>query len=174
VPFGDPETLDEALLATPLVARWPGGTVPAGRRVAAPTAPADVARTVLDALGLAPPSAFEGQDLAELAQGVLGPGERPLAATHGGRYSVRWGPYVLLGSHGRELRMCDLSLDPSCVADVRSTSPLALEPLRRWAFDALTSRPNRTARSPAVVNEHVAAALVRWGRGADDRESDDE
>jgi arylsulfatase A-like enzyme len=174
VPFGDPETLDESLLATPLVARWPGANAAQNRRVNAPTAPADLARTVLDALGLAPPAAFEGEDLAALAQGALVPGERPLAATHAGRYSIRWGPYVLVGSHGHELRMCDLSLDPSCVADVRGTSPLALEPLRRWAFDALAPRAGRPARSPAVLDEHAAAALVRWGRPTDERESDDE
>jgi arylsulfatase A-like enzyme len=173
VPFGDAETLDEALLATPLVARLPAAGAPQGRRIAAPTAPADVARTVLDALGLAPPSAFEGEDLAALAQGALVPAERPLAATHGGRYSVRWGPYVLLGSRGRELRMCDLSLDPSCVADVRGTSPLALEPLRRWTFETLAPRPTRAARTPAVLDEHAAAALVRWGREGDHEPDDD-
>ena len=174
VPFGDPETLDEALLATPLVARWPPGSAPAGRRVAAPTEPTDVARTVLDALGLAPPAAFEGQDLAALAEGAIVPGERPLVATHGGRFSVRWGPYVLLGARGRELRMCDLSLDPSCVADLRGTSPLALEPLRRWAYEALAPGVARPARTPAVFDEHTAASLARWGRSADDREPDDE
>jgi hypothetical protein len=144
------------------------------RLVAAPTGPADVARTVLDALGLAPPVTFEGDDLAALARGGVVPGERPLVASHAGRYSIRWGPYVLLGAHAREVRMCDLSLDPSCVADVRGTSPLALEPLRRWALDALAPRAVRPTRSPAVLDEHAAAALVRWGRATDDREPDDE
>jgi arylsulfatase A-like enzyme len=176
VPFGDPETLDEALLATPLVARWPGAAMAAwtGHRVAAPTGPSDVARTVLDALGLAPPVAFEGDDLAALARGAVLPAERPLVASHAGRYSIRWGPYVLLGAHAREMRMCDLSLDPSCVADVRGTSPLALEPLRRWAFEVLAPRAAHPTRSPAVLDEHAAAALVRWGRATDDREPDDE
>jgi hypothetical protein len=70
--------------------------------------------------------------------------------------------------------MCDLSLDPSCVADVRGTSPLALEPLRRWAFDALAPRPSRPPRTPAVLDEHTVSALARWGRSSDDREPDDE
>ena len=174
VPFGDPETLDEGLLATPLVARWPASVASEGHRVAAPTEPPDVARTILDALGLSPPAAFEGQDLAALAQGALVPGERPLLATHGGRFSVRWGPYVLLGARGRELRMCDLSLDPSCVADLRGTSPLALEPLRRWAYEALAPNAGRPARAPVVFDEHTAASLARWGRSSDDREPDDE
>jgi arylsulfatase A-like enzyme len=173
VPFADPETLEEPLLATPLVVRWPGATSLAARRVTAPSGPADLARTVLDALGLAPPAAFEGQDLAAIASGTGLPEQRPLLAAHRGRYSVRWGPYVLLGTPAREVRMCDLSLDPSCVADVRGTSPLALEPLRHWTLEVLSPAARRAARSPAVLDEHTMAALARWGRASDERENDE-
>lgn len=174
VPFVDPETLDEPLLATPLVVRWPRGGALAGRRVSAPTGPADLARTTLGLFGLAPPSAFEGQDLSALAQGASVPAQRPLLAAQRSRFSVRWGPYVLLGSQGREARMCDLSLDPSCVADVRGTSPLALEPIRRWTLDALNPESPRRPRAPAILDEHGVASLVRWGRSTEERENDED
>jgi arylsulfatase A-like enzyme len=169
VPFVDVEALDEPLLATPLVLRWPHAAALAGRRVEAPTSSLDVARTVLDALGLAPPAAFEGIDLAHVALGAVVPSERPLTATRAGRFAVRWGPFVLLGARDRELRMCDLSLDPACVADVRATSPLALEPLHRAAMATLTRAPEaRTPHEPVVLDEHTTQALVRWGRPSAD------
>jgi arylsulfatase A-like enzyme len=177
LPFVDTESLDEPQLATPLVMRWPGADALAGRRIEAPSSPVDLARTMLGALGLAPPAAFGGVDLAALARGALVPAQRPMTATRGGRFSVRWGPFVLLGARERETRMCDLSLDAACVADVRATTPLALEPLHRWAMHALSApdAPTPYPREPAVLDEHTTAALVRWGRGGgDERESPDE
>ncbi|MDP9035909.1 MAG: sulfatase-like hydrolase/transferase, partial [Myxococcota bacterium] len=144
VPFVETKALDEPLLATPLVVRFPPsplGSTPtealSGKRVDAPSSTVDLARTVLAALDLMPPASFEGVDLSRLAQGAVMPPERPLMATNGDRFAVRWGSYVLQGAHHRELRMCDLSLDPTCVADIRGTSPLALEPVRRLALRAL-------------------------------------
>lgn len=168
VPFVDVDTVDEALLATPLIVRWPGAPALAGRRVEAPSTPLDLARTVVSALGLSPvPQSFEGQDLATVARGALVPEERPLAATRGGRFAVRWGQFVLLGNRDRELRMCDLALDVACVADVRATTPLALEPIHRWAVAALApATPPPYPREPVVLDEHMTAALVRWGRAA--------
>jgi arylsulfatase A-like enzyme len=165
VPFVDTEALDEPLLATPLVVRWPHADSLSGRRIDAPTGPEDVARTLIGALGLAAPPTFQGVDLARIAQGAIVPAERPLAATHAGRFAVRWGPFVLLGVREHETRMCDLSLDPTCVADVRATSPLALESLHRWAVDTLApTAPPPFAREAAILDQHTAAALVRWGR----------
>jgi hypothetical protein len=177
LPFVDTETLDEPQLATPLVVRWPGADALAGRHVEAPSGPVDLARTMVGALGLAPPAAFGGVDLASLARGALVPAQRPMTATRGGRFSVRWGPFVLLGARERETRMCDLSLDPACVAEVRATTPLALEPLHRWAMHALSApdAPTPYPREPAVLDEHTTAVLVRWGRGGgDERESADD
>ncbi len=169
VPFDDSEALDEPLLATPLAIRWPSAHMPGGHRVDAPSTPVDLARTMLDSLGLDPPAAFQGVDLAGLAQGTAAVVERPLAATRASRFSVRWGPYVLMGLRERETRVCDLSLDPTCIADVRATSPLALEPIQRFAVDTLARRPPGShARSPAMIDAHTMAALVRWGRLDDD------
>lgn len=174
VPFCDPEGLDEPLLAVPLVVRWPHAASLAGRRVQVATASVDVARTILDTLGLVPPSAFEGADLAAVAEGTVIPAERPLLATRAARFSAKWGPYVLLGAGDRELRMCDLSLDPSCVADVRGTAPLALEPLRRWVLRALAPRePPPPPRAPALLDAHAISALVRWGRSSDSEKEND-
>jgi len=171
VPFAESDTLDEPLLATPLVVRWPRGSALAGRRIEAATSAVDLGRTVLSALGLAAPTAFQGADLAALAQqGLLG-GQRPLAATRADRFSVRWGSYVLTGSHEHEARMCDLSLDPACIADVRGTSPLALESVQRFAMDALpTKATSHGPRLRPTLDEHTKAALVRWGRAKDGEE----
>ena len=176
VPFVDVDTLDEPLLSTPLVISWPGAAALEGRRVDAPSSPLDLARTVVGALGLSPvPAAFQGVDLSVLARGALVPSTRPLAATRAGRFAVRWGQFVLLGNRDRELRMCDLSLDVACVADVRATTPLALEPIHRWAVDALAQpTPPPFPREPAVLDEHTTAALVRWGRPADERDTKDD
>jgi arylsulfatase A-like enzyme len=176
VPFVDVDTLDEPLLATPLVIRWPGAGTLAGRRVDAPSTPLDLARTVAGALGLSPvPQSFQGEDLALVARGALVPSTRPLAATREGRFAVRWGQFVLVGHHDHELRMCDLSLDIACVADVRATTPLALEPIHRWAIDALAPiSPPPFPREPAVLDDHTTAALVRWGRPSDDRDLKDD
>jgi arylsulfatase A-like enzyme len=174
VPFVDVDALDEPLLATPLVVRWPHAAALAGRRVTAPSSPVDLGRTVLAIFGLTPPPTFQGTDLARLAGGALVPAERPLAATRGTRFAARWGPFVLIGTGGRETRMCDLSLDPTCVADVRATSPLALEPLHRWAADHLAPDAVRPLpREAATLDEHTNAALVRWGHIDDDREGDE-
>jgi arylsulfatase A-like enzyme len=169
VPFDDSEALDEPLLATPLAIRWPPPGGLGSHSVDAPSTPVDLARTMLDSLGLDPPAAFQGVDLAGLAEGTAAVVERPLAATRAARFSVRWGPYVLMGLRERETRVCDLSLDPTCIADVRATSPLALEPIQRFAVDTLARRPAGShARTPAVLDAHTMAALVRWGRLEDD------
>jgi hypothetical protein len=173
VPFVDTDALDEALLAIPLVVRWPHDDALAGRRVDGPTSPEDIARTVLGALALGPPAMFQGVDLTQVALGLIVPAQRPMAAMAAGRFAMRWGPFVLVGAHERETRMCDLSLDPTCVADVRATSPLALEPLHRWAMGALAPRaPPPFPRESAVIDAHTAAALVRWGRPSDEREGE--
>jgi hypothetical protein len=176
VPFVDDGTLDEPLLATPLVVRWPGAPALAGRRVEAPTSTLDLARTVMGALGLSPvPESFQGQDLANVARGALVPSTRPLLATRGSRFAVRWGQFVLLGNRDRETRMCDLALDVGCVADVRATTPLALEPIHLWAVTALAPlTPPPFPREPAILDEHTTAALVRWGRPAQEKDKDTE
>ena len=177
LPFVDVDTLDEATLATPLVVRWPHVPELAGRRVETATSAIDVARTAMAALGFSSPEAFGGADVAPIARGTFVPAGRPLLAAHGARFSIRWGPFILLGSRDRETRLCDVSLDPACVADVRATTPLALEPLRRWAADGCLGAwrvpAGVPARGPAVLDARaLVKALVRWGRPPDDHNTD--
>jgi hypothetical protein len=128
-----------------------------------------LAPTILDALGLATPSSFGGTDLAALAEGIASEEQRPTTAERDDRISVRWGSYVLTGFRDRETRLCDLSLDPACVADVRGTSPLALHLIRRHTLEELSfslpasSSPPSASASPSTLDAHTMAALARWG-----------
>jgi arylsulfatase A-like enzyme len=173
VPFLDADGLDEPLLATPLVIRWPSAAGLAGHRTDIASSSDDMARTVVSALGLASPPGFGGTDLATVVGSVAD--QRPVLAVRGERESLRWGPFVLLSARGREVRMCDLSLDPTCSADVRSTAPLALEALRRSLLEVRGRAGDAPAdREPVVLDGRASAALVRWGWSRSASDSDDE
>ena len=142
VPFAEPDTLDEPLLGTPLVVRWPHADALAGRRVEAPTSPVDIGRTILGALGLPPPGAFQGVDLSPRRGRFGGPGgasaardaRRPVLPSMGG-----------LRAHGRAAARD---------ADVRSFPRLGLH--RRRA----RHRPHR-AGSHAPLGRHGPRAHHR-------------
>jgi arylsulfatase A-like enzyme len=175
VPFIDADTLEESLLETPLVVYWPHAGAMVRGRVPACSSSVDLARTVVAMLGLPPPAGFQGVDLALQAAGAAVPAERPLAATRGDRFALRWGSFTFLGARDRETRLCDLSLDQACVADLRSTSPIALESLRRWTAENLRrTSPSPFPREPAVLDGHAKAALLRWGRPSDERDTEDD
>jgi arylsulfatase A-like enzyme len=186
-PFEDPDPLSEPALATSLVVRFPptsaaagapspSGAAPVGslvgRRVGAPTTSADIARTVVDAFGLAPPTAFDGEDLARIAVAgaTLDARGRPLLAVAGARFSLRWGSFVLRGNQGEPLgqdsppgevtKLCDVSLEPECTSDVRGAFPLALTALRReLALEAQSAHPP----VPVVETPTLQASLKLWG-----------
>jgi arylsulfatase A-like enzyme len=170
VPFGDGEALDEGTLAIPLVVRPPPGEAGspsplAGRRVASPTSSVDLARSILTSLGLTPPAAFTGTDLWSAATGRVAPDGRPELATLGARFALRWGSFVLAGARSpvtdRETKLCDLTLEPACLSDVRGAFPLALEALHREAFDQLAAPEH--ARAPAVLDPKSVSAVKAWG-----------
>lgn len=178
VPFVEGDALDEAQLTIPMVLRVPGE--PGGRRVKAPTGSADVARTLTEVLGLEAPASFGGTELLGLARGDRPHAERPMAATAANRFSVRWGPFVLIGTRDKAQHLCDLVLEPSCVTDVRATHPLAMTALHRVAFDA--AGPGAVAaapREPVFLDPTTLAQLTAWGRPPDrkkrgrDRDRDD-
>lgn len=133
VPFLESESLDEGTLGVPLVVRAPGVTA---ARIAAPTSSVDVARTVLEALGLTPPEQLEGTSLWSMRGGTRP--ESPALASAGARFSARWGGFVLAGTHERESKLCNLSLEPDCASDVRASHPLAAEVLHAVVHDELT------------------------------------
>jgi arylsulfatase A-like enzyme len=173
-PLEDPDPLSEPALSTPLVVRFPespAATAIAGHRVAVPTTSADVARTIVDAFGLSPPAAFEGQDLARVALtgATLDARGRPLLAVEGGRFALRWGTFVLRGSQsdvpGDSLapditKLCDVSLEPECTSDVRGAFPIALAALRR-ELAAQTQSPH--APTTVVETPAVQGSLRLWG-----------
>jgi Sulfatase len=164
VPFGDGETLDEGPLRVPLVVRpFAEARGAGGQRVGAATSGLDVARTMLGALGLAPPSAFGGVDLLKaLPRGA--DDARPLLATLGERYSLLWGSFLLTGNPGKDPKLCNLSLEPVCTTDVRATHPLATEATTREVWDALEKLPARPPREAPTLDATAAAALKAWGR----------
>jgi arylsulfatase A-like enzyme len=171
VPFLDADGLDEALLGVPLVVRWPRAMRLSGRHSIVASSSSDLARTTMGALGLASPVSFGGVDLATVA--MASHRQRAVFAARDERESARWGPFVLLTFRRREVRMCDLSLDPTCTTDVRATAPIALAALRKAlreerAVDGSTSLP----RELATIDERTTSALVRWGWARDEREEE--
>ena len=86
------------------------------------------------------------------------------------RFSVRWGPYVLLG----RARARDPRLRPVARPDLHRRRPRDHRRSPSSPSSASPSTPcaraGRAARSPAVLDAHTMAALVRWGRLDDDRE----
>jgi arylsulfatase A-like enzyme len=163
VPFLEEPSLDEPSLAVPLVVRRPGP--PAALRVAGATSSVDLARTILEALDLPPPPRMRGASLWRVAS--RGVPERPSIAQSGVRFSARWGGFVLAGTRDREIKLCNLSLEPECVSDVRATHPLAAEVLHRLAFDELASGKRPAVTAPKAVippDAGVGAGLRVWGR----------
>lgn len=161
VPFLEEDTLDESLLAVPLVVRGEG--MPRGARVTAPTTAVDVTRTVLAALDLPPPSDVDGESLFQLARTETAV-SRPALAVSATRFSARWGSFVMQGLRDREGKVCDLSLEPECVEDVRASHPLASEALHAYVFREIAVRPRAVSSPRATLDAQTAAALRAWGR----------
>jgi arylsulfatase A-like enzyme len=165
-PFLEDDVLEENALAVPLVVRAPGP--PARAHVTSPTSSVDLARTVLETLGLEPPPQLSGDSLWAIAQrGAQGP-QRPRIATTTTRFSARWSGFVLAGTRDHENKLCNMSLEPDCVSDVRATHPLAAEILHALVFDELT--PGMDPKKPLTLPAHppppdaaTAAGLRAWG-----------
>ena len=120
---------------------------------------------MLEALGLPPPPQLRGESLWTVAQrGAQGP-ERPRIATTTTRFSARWSGFVLAGTRDRESKLCNLSLEPDCVSDVRATHPLAAEILHALAFDELARAPSppTAPQHPKAPDAATTAALRAWG-----------
>lgn len=163
-PFGEGEGLEEKSLELPLWVHFAGGELQ-GLEVETPTTATDIASTVLGAFGLAVPSSFEGRDLYTIAQSPRFRTARPLGATLDGRYSVRWGDFVLHGVAGRSPSFCDLSNDPTCEYNRLEDVPLLSRAMFRWIWDADSEarRARSNPREPAEIDAETAAALSVWG-----------
>jgi len=165
-PFGDGQTLSEDHLVVPLWLKLPGGGL-AGGVIQGPVTSTDVTVTIANALGLPPKGPREGVDLARFARGegpIVG---RPLLATLGPEYALRWGPWLLHGASPKAPALCDLESDPACANDALDHSPAAAEALWRATFDELRRQsasegaPRRLELAP--IDRDTAAALQVWG-----------
>lgn len=145
VPFLEEESLEEGALAVPLVIHSPLQGLLA--RVPTATSGVDVAPTILEAFGLSPPPHLRGESLLSLAAERRPASERPLIAATTTRFSARWGAFAAAFARDREVKVCNLSLDPDCVSDVRPSHPIAAEALRALAWNELV-RVGQDARPP--------------------------
>jgi arylsulfatase A-like enzyme len=163
VPFAESESLDEVALSTPLVVRF-AHDAGKGAHVTAPTGGTDVARTVLAAFGLPSPATFGGRDLSDLVRN--GPPAAPPStlAVDRDRFALVWGSFVSSGLRDRETKLCDLSLEPGCVTDVRASYPLASRLLHAALYRRLVSAKPAFAREAAPLDIATQAALKAWGR----------
>jgi len=163
VPFAESDSLDEAALATPVIIRWAHDT---GRSDPAAFTPSseDIANTVIGAFGLPAPVAFRGVNLRTRTDDATVAMGRSMLAVDRDRFALRWGAFVLGGTHDRETKLCDLSLEPACVTDVRESYPLAARLLHQALFDALVHTKPPAAREPASIDPATLAALRAWGR----------
>ncbi len=173
VPFLEDDSLEEGALAIPLVVRGIGERP--RERVSAATSGVDIARTVLDSFGLPPPPRLRGESLWAIAAQKRPTVERPLVAATTTRFSARWSAFAVVGVREREVKVCNLSLDPDCVSDVRPSHPLAAEALHSLAWNELVEKTGRGAREgrPAApepplgrvtADGPTSAALKVWGR----------
>ena len=162
VPFGDGDGLEEAALSIPLVLSVPAASFV--QKVEVPTSSQDVARTVLDLLGLAPPASFAGHSLLQALRPRAEPTGRFQLATVGDKFSLRWRDFVLDGTGSRETKLCDLSLEPSCSTDVRASYGITTEILREAAIDAFVSDRSPGPRIAAALDATTLTALKAWGR----------
>ncbi|HEY8077411.1 MAG TPA: sulfatase-like hydrolase/transferase [Labilithrix sp.] len=161
VPFLEDDGLDENLLSVPLVVRTPGN--PPRARVAAATNGVDIARSALEALGLAAASDMRGDSLWTSALRTPETPEAASLASTTTRFSARASPFVLIGAREREGKLCNLSLEAECTSDVRATHPFAAEALHAFVYDELVDK--NAAQAPRVaIDPATAAALRAWGR----------
>ncbi|MCL2777168.1 MAG: sulfatase-like hydrolase/transferase [Polyangiaceae bacterium] len=167
VPMLEDDTLDEASLSLPLVVKSPESpNAPRAPRVASPTTSIDIARTVLEAFGLSPPTELRAESLWSLAHRP--PTDtmramRPLLATTSTRYSLRWGSFVFAAFMGHEAKLCNLSLDAACLSDLRPTHPLAADVMHALVFEELSAQKGAEPAhpNPGAINP---GALRAWGR----------
>ncbi|MBX3225048.1 MAG: sulfatase-like hydrolase/transferase [Labilithrix sp.] len=175
VPFLEDDSLEEGALAVPLVLRGLDGKP--REHVTTATSGVDVARTVLESFGLPPPPRLRGESLWSVAAQTKPTSERPLVAATATRFSARWGSFAVVGAREREVKVCNLALDPDCVSDVRPSHPLAAEALHSLAWAELVVKGGgaptvggrraptaEPAPAQAAADGPTSAALKVWGR----------
>lgn len=166
VPFGDGEALGEDVLGIPLIVRFPERRF-GGSRVHVPTTAMDVARTVLDSMGLDPPDEMEGRDLLEMAAHPERFGLEPQFAVAGSTYATRWGTWLLSGATPRTPKFCELLPAQECSEDISTQQPFFASWAWRMTLDHMrsseTALHRAPTREPAVLDPDTTAALIVWG-----------
>jgi hypothetical protein len=165
IPFAPAAPLTEDHLLLPLLVRFPGDAL-AGREVTLPTTAADVAYTVLQALGL-DTSRQVGSDLFARGSGTASlHGDLDLATSLDG-YSARLGSWLLRGSFGKIPRLCAQDIDPACTTDSLDQRPGAARALWFATFQAAAAGAGAAAklgqRERAELDPETQAALTVWG-----------
>ncbi|HEY6081669.1 MAG TPA: sulfatase-like hydrolase/transferase [Polyangiaceae bacterium] len=165
IPFDPSAPLTEDRLLLPLLVRFPGDAL-AGREVTLPTTAADVAFTVLRALGL-DVSKRSGSDLFARGSGSEALGGDTDVASSAGEYSARLGNWLLRGTSGKLPRLCAQDIDPACTTDLLDQRPVAARALWLAAFEQASADARAAAqfgaRERAELDTETQAALTVWG-----------
>lgn len=165
-PFGDGRPLTEDRLVVPLWIKFPGNRR-GGSEVPGPVSSTDVAQTLAAALGVNAPGQPGGLDLYRLADGNGPALVHGRLARLGAEYSLRLGTWLLHGMSPKAPALCDVGVDPACVHDALTTSPLAAEASWRTTFDAhqreLSLEGAGAPTQPAAIDKDTAAALQVYG-----------
>ena len=148
--------LYEGGLRVPLLVRWPGKVKP-GTVIDAPVQTTDWLPTMLEMLGVKPPSKLEGASFAGVLTGTAKPAERPLFwhqphyTNQGGRpgSAVREGNWKLIEwAEDGSAELFDLATDPGEATDISAKHPDRVKGLRarlagwRKAVGAQEMTPN--------------------------------
>jgi arylsulfatase A-like enzyme len=171
---GHGTTLYEEVVRVPLLMRWPKG-LEAGRVVETPVSLVDLAPTIFDFTGVAPPDGMEGRSLAALLPNDgrdRADGTPVYAHLHTRKRPLIWamvrsgGDKYLQNLHAPESELYDLRVDPGEQhqrADATTAASLAT-PLASW----LSQQWNAARRLPAaerhiVVDDHNIERLRALG-----------
>lgn len=166
LPFDPAPPLREDHLTAPLLVKFPDGSY-GTKDVRTPITSVDIARTIYEALRIAPPERSGGFDLYRIATGHVPLEGRPLLATLGNRYATQWGNHLLLGEWRRTPQLCQRDVDPACLTDVLEERPLAARALWQWTHDRETAARELAARigerRNATIGVDTRAALTVYG-----------
>jgi arylsulfatase A-like enzyme len=171
----------QQVLSIPWIVRWPG-RLPAARLVGENVAALDIAPTILDLAGLAPPAGVEGVSRAGLARGDSGAEGTPLTFAEWadqivvvgeGSWRYIWNPNAICTfglPYGTDTGKCfrigveelyDLGSDPLQMSDLLARHPDRAAALRRRAC-AFVGEKDFT-HGQAVVDEEVRERLNSLG-----------
>jgi hypothetical protein len=72
---------------------------------------------------------------------------------------------LLHGEIGHVPKLCQLDVDPTCLADAFAATPIAGNALWQWThgYEASARELRRAAREPASIDPDTLAALTVWG-----------